>query len=101
MRFDPKHPEFASVEVFVQFLTDDERTTFFPGEAQAVSVNTGKTQRVVTAEIMEYGFQPIVGANKNPGRGFLSNPNGTHPFQANPTYATSGSDNIQGFAGRS
>jgi hypothetical protein len=45
MRFDHKSPEYASVEALVQFLMDDDRTSFFPGEAQAVSIAT-KTHMV-------------------------------------------------------
>lgn len=101
MRFDPMHPEFADVESFVQFLMDEDRTTFLPGEAQAVAIRLKKAQKDVTEEIVSFGFQLTTAQNRTPGRGILSNPNGTHPFQANPTFATSGSDNIQGFAGRS
>jgi hypothetical protein len=100
MRFDPMHPEFADVESFVQFLMDEDRTTFFPGEAQAVAIRLKKDQKDITEKLISFGFQPTTAPNRTPGRGILSNPNGTHPFQGT-TFATSGSDNILGFAGRS
>lgn len=99
MRFDPKAPEYASVESFVQYLMDDERAAFFPGEAQAVSIATSRPMQEVVAEIQSYGFKTVVLAVQKITRGFQSNPNGTHPFQENPTFTTSGTNNIVGFAG--
>lgn len=99
MRFDPKAPEYASVEALVQFLMDDERTSFFPGEAQAVAIATRRDQKAVSDELKEYGFTTVALDVQKVTRGFNSNPNGTHPFQANPTYTTSGGSNILGFAG--
>lgn len=99
MRFDSKAPEYASVEALVQFLMDDERTSFFPGEAQAVSIASKRPMHEVVAEVQSYGFTTVVLAVQKITRGFNSNPNGTHPFQANPTFTTSGSSNIVGFAG--
>jgi hypothetical protein len=46
-----------------------------------------------------YGFTVVTLAVQNVTRGFNSNPNGTHPFQANPTHTTPGGSNILGFAG--
>lgn len=99
MRFDPKHPEYASVEAFVQFLMDDDRTTFFPGEAQAVAIATRTEQKNVMAALYDYGFKTVDVRVQKTTRGINDNPNGTHPFQANPTFTTSGSSSILGFAG--
>jgi hypothetical protein len=99
MRFDHKSPEYASVEALVQFLMDDDRTSFFPGEAQAVSIATKTHMVKVTEELKGYGFTVMAAEVVKNTRGFNSNPNGTHPFQANPTFTTSGSSNILGFAG--
>jgi hypothetical protein len=99
MRFDSKAPEYASVETFVQFLLDDDRTSFFPGEAQAVAIATRSSMPAVTEELKGYGFTVVTLAVQNVTRGFNSNPNGTHPFQANPTHTTPGGSNILGFAG--
>lgn len=99
MRFDSKSPEYSSVESFVEFLMDDDRTSFFPGEAQAVALATRSSMPAVTEELKGYGFTVVTLAVQNVTRGINSNPNGTHPFQANPTFTTSGSSNIVGFAG--
>lgn len=99
MKFDPKSPEYASVEVFVEFLMDDDRTSFFPGEAQAVAIATCRDQKAVTDELKGYGLTTVALDVQKVTRGFNSNPNGTHPFQANPTYTTSSGSNILGFAG--
>lgn len=49
-------PEFASVEAFVQFLMDDERSTFTPGEAQKVAEAVHRPIKEITEEIKGYGF---------------------------------------------
>lgn len=99
MRFDHKSPEYASVESFVQFLMDDERTSYYPGEIQAVAKASGHSMTAVAKEVQSYGFSPVVGEIQRVTRGFNDNPNGTHPHQANPTFTTSGSSNILGLAG--
>lgn len=101
MRFDPKAPEHLSVEAFVQFLLDDERTSFFPGEAQAVAIATRSDVKTVSEELQSYGLKVVTLSVQNVTRGFKSNPNGTHPFQENPTYTTAGTSSIIGFAGSS
>jgi hypothetical protein len=99
MKFDPTSPEYASVEALAEFLMDDERTSFFPGEAQAVAIAARSDVKTVTEELRSYGFKVVTAEIQRTIRGFNSNPNGTHPFQANPTFTTSGSSNILGFAG--
>jgi hypothetical protein len=96
---DRKAPEYATVETFVQYLMDDERYTFLPGEAQVIAQNTKVSLAVVVKALKDWGFeQKFMEPQKNV-RGFSSNPNGTFPFIANPTYTTPGGDNICGFAG--
>lgn len=99
MRFDSKAPEYLTVEALVQYLLDDDRISFFPGEAQAVSIATKTPIADVMTELVSYGFKSTTLAVQNITRGFNSNPNGTHPFQENPTFTTSGSNSIIGFAG--
>lgn len=51
------HPEFVSVEAFVQYLLDDERDTFLPGEAQKVAIFTGQDLQVVIGKLKDYGLK--------------------------------------------
>jgi hypothetical protein len=99
MKFDSTSPEYASVESFAEFLMDEDRKSFLPGEAQAVSISVNRKLADVMAELKSYGFTVGNNALQKTGRGFTSNPNGTHPFQENPTFTTPGTSNILGFAG--
>jgi len=99
--FNHKHPEFASVETFVQYLLDEERESFLPGEAQAVAKAIGSDLATVTRTLQDYGLILMNRTVQKATRGITSNPNGTFPFSgANSTFTTSGSDSIIGFAGR-
>jgi hypothetical protein len=66
-------PEFESIESFVEFLTDEERTTFPPFEAQKVAENTGMLLKAVVAELKQRGFTPKANEVKAEGRGYTSN----------------------------
>lgn len=94
-----KAPEYKSLQAFVEFLVDDERNSFLPGEAQAVAENAKTTLAVVVAALKDWGFEQKFNPPKREVRGFSSNPNGTFPFAANPTFTTPGGSNISGFAG--
>ncbi len=48
-------PEFASVDVFVAFLCDDDRTEYTCDELAAVSYRLRLPQALVRAEIEAYG----------------------------------------------
>jgi hypothetical protein len=98
--FNHKDPEFANVETFAQFLMDEDRTSFLPGEAQAVARATGQTIVAVMDELRSYGFTITNRVIQGETRGVNSNPNGTHPFSGSgSTFTTSGHDSIMGFAG--
>lgn len=94
-------PEYKNVEAFISFLFDDDRNYFYPGEAQEVARQTGKNIREIMGILGTWGFKIQVDEPNKGIRGVSSNPNGTHPFQSNPTYTMSGTSNITGFAGRS
>lgn len=55
MRFTT-HPEFMSVEAFVQFLMDDDRTSFLPGEAQKIALFTQRDLQDVITDLKGYGL---------------------------------------------
>lgn len=50
-------PEFASVESFVEYLTDDERETFTVEELMELSASVRKTSRVLRADLESYGLR--------------------------------------------
>ena len=68
-----KAPEFRSIEAFAQFLLDDDRTTFLPGEVQKVAERIHRPMAEVAKELKSYGFSvslnnkvPVVrGVNSN------------------------------------
>ena len=66
-------PEFATVETFVQFLMDDERESFTPGDAQKVAQRTGAKLSDITAQLKSYGFKCEIRAKAPEGRGFTAN----------------------------
>lgn len=66
-------PEFESVEAFAEFLTDDERTTFVPGEAQKVAEATGMPMRAVVDALKALGFTPKAQEAVKQTRGYTSN----------------------------
>ena len=95
-------PEFSSVESFVQFCMDDEKTDFSPGDAQKIAkaLKMGNHQPIIE-ELKSFGLKLAVKEATREVRGFSSNPNGTFPFSgANSTFSTPGGDSILGFVGR-
>ena len=66
-------PEFESVETFAQFLIDDERTTFLPGEAQKLAECLRRPMADVAAELKTYGFTVAIREKTAEVRGIHSN----------------------------
>lgn len=94
-------PEFQSVEAFVEFLLDDERTAFLPGEAQKVAANTRVGISQIIEELKGFGLSIQTNHIQQPTRGINSHSHGTHPFSGSgSTFTTPGGSNIMGFAGR-
>lgn len=94
-------PEFMSVEAFVEFLLDDERTAFLPGEAQKVAANTSCSLSQIIEELKGFGLSIHTNHVQKATRGISSHSHGTHPFSGSgSTFTTPGGSNIMGFAGR-
>lgn len=66
-------PEFATVETFVQFLLDDERDTFTPGEAQKIAEATRRPMTEIVEELKSYGLKVSIKHKQAEGRGINSN----------------------------
>jgi hypothetical protein len=92
-----KEPEFDTVDSFVQFLLDDGRETFMPGEAQKVAVSMGRSIPEVIEELKSWGFTVGTKPRQNV-RGFTSPFHGSNRFAGN--CGGSGWEQIAGWAGR-
>lgn len=68
-----REPEFENVNAFAEFLSDEERETFAPFEAQKVSDNTGLTMREVVEALKTLGFTPKALEAAKATRGYTSN----------------------------
>jgi hypothetical protein len=80
-------PEYASVEDFVEFAFDDEKTTFTDVELQAIARNVFKVPvpnamqvKGLRSEIEGYGLKLVPREPVKNVRGARSNAHGTHPF---------------------
>lgn len=97
----PKHqdvaPEFASVEAFAEYLFDDERTSFTYDEVAELSRSLRISIPKLLPELATYGLSYEGRERTQRVRGFKATSN---RWVDCPTYATSGGDQILGFAGR-
>lgn len=84
------HPEYETAETFAQYLLDEERETFLPGEAQRVAERTGRNTGEVQRELQSYGFvMEVPRAQKV--RGFTTS--------SNDRYFGPGSERMHGGSG--
>ncbi len=97
-------PEYATVEAFVQFCLDDEKTTFTSGDAQRIAQNlwpttpTDRTINTVIEQLKGWGLRLVNGERRANSRGFTAN---SHNRWTNGENAGgSGFEQINGFAGR-
>lgn len=94
-------PEYASVEDFVDYLLDDERTVFTLSEVAKVASATGWTNKAVIVELKSYGLtyrEPQFGRRI---RGFTTNSNDRwYGPGSSPSHGGSGWEQIGGFAGQ-
>lgn len=67
-------PEFASVEVFAEYLVDDERDTFTHEDLSAVAYRTKTSISAVRVSLESYGFKLATRAVPKKFRTLNSNP---------------------------
>jgi len=98
---DPEDSEFDSVEDFVEYLMDDERTEFDWRHLNCLSSRTGISNRALRHELEMWGFTLAERRPEREARGFNSNP---HDRWYGPgsckTHGGSGWEEITGMAGR-
>jgi hypothetical protein len=93
------HPEFATVEDFVESLCDDDRTEFNHRELQCLAHRTGKTVPSVREELEEFGLTLERRAVKREGRGFkVSSHDRWFGPGSSPTHGGGGGGAIIGMA---
>ena len=91
-------PEFESVVTYVEFLMDDNITTFTGAALQKLNANLRIPVYKLREELESYGLTLANRAHEPQIRGFTS-PNNNR-WAGNPNAGGSGWEQIAGFAGR-
>jgi hypothetical protein len=95
------YPEHKSIEAFVEFLRDDERDVFDHRDLAALNYATRRRRGDIRRELEALGFKLAV---REPGRrvrGFDTSSNDRYWGPGSErTYASSGWEQISGFAGQ-
>lgn len=68
-------PEFKSVEVFAQYLLDEDRATYTHEELMALNYRTRTTLAQIRADLDGYGFALAHRASERRVRGFTTSSN--------------------------
>ena len=68
-------PEFATIATFIQYLRDDERTTFSAQELQSLNFALQKPLDEIRAVLEEEGFSSIPQVTIKRVRGFTTSSN--------------------------
>jgi len=98
---DPADDEFASVEDFVEFLWDDDRTEFDWRHLNCLASRTGKSNRALRQELEGWGLKLAERKRPNKTRGFqTSSHDRWYGPGSSPTHGGSGWEEITGMAGR-
>jgi hypothetical protein len=93
-------PEHTSVEMFVEYLIDDERETFDHNDLIFLGESTHRRRQVLRNELESYGFKLVKRESERVVRGFNANSNDRWCGPGScRTYGGSGWEQISGFAG--
>jgi hypothetical protein len=96
-----KNPEYKSVEDFVDYCMDDERTTFTHVELRALAFNARTSASKVRGELEGFGLKLEVREPAKAIRGFTANPHDRwYGKGACKSHGGSGWEQIAGFAGQ-
>ena len=88
------YPEYESVELFVEYLLEDDRDTFTAGELVGLSKALGRTTHDVRSELEGYGIKPAGRAHEKHVRGFTTSSHDRWFGPGScPTHGGSGFDN--------
>jgi len=91
-------PEYESVETFVEFLLDDDRTEYDHEDLRALSYSLRQSPRKVRAELDSWGLTLKRREHEREVRGYSSWDE--NRWQGNPCGGGSGWEQIAGFGGQ-
>lgn len=98
---DSDAPEFETVETFVEFLLDDERTSFTLGEAAKVAARTGTSNRAAIDALVGYGLTYDAPGVARRVRGYTTSSNDRYFGPGSERmHGGSGYEQVTGFAGQ-
>lgn len=95
-RLNPRDAEFASVEDFVEYLCDDEQTTFNHEHLACLEFRLNKAVWLIRKDLEAYGLKLAKRGIERNVRTFGTNPNDR--WQACPSHGGGGGSSIQGYA---
>jgi hypothetical protein len=94
-------PEHASVEIFAEYLLDDERDTFDHNDLALLGESTHKRRGDLRRELESYGFRLAKRESEKSVRGFNSNSHDRWYGKGScRTHGGSGWEQINGFGGQ-
>jgi hypothetical protein len=94
-------PEYASIESFVEWLWDDERTTYTHQELLRLCRSLGSSPHKLKAQLAVWELKLAERAPERKVRGFQSNPHDRwYGPGAEKMHGGSGHEQISGFAGQ-
>lgn len=94
-------PEFESLELFVEFMIDEERSVFTHDELRLLMFSLKRSAQPVRKELESYGLKLAVRPVERAVRGFLTNSNDRwYGPGSSPMHGGSGWEQISGFAGQ-
>ncbi len=100
-RLDPDDSEFGSVEAFVEYLVDDDRTEFDWRHLNCLSSRLGRSNRTLRQELEGWGFTLAPRRKERSHRGFHANSHDRwYGPGSSPMHGGSGWEEITGMAGR-
>jgi hypothetical protein len=98
---DPEDSEYDSVEDFVEYLVDDDRTMFDWRHLNCLASRTGRPNRELRQELEGWGLTLAERHKPQAHRGFNSNPHDRWYGPGScPTHGGSGWEEITGMAGQ-
>ena len=98
---DPSDPEFSSIEEFVEYLVDDERTTYSCQELQCLCYSLSMSTRPIKEMLSDWGLTLAGRAKAKRVRGLNTNSHDRwYGPGSSPTHGGSGWEQINGFAGQ-
>jgi hypothetical protein len=94
-------PEFKSIEAFVEFCMDDERTTFDHTDLGELAFNLHRSRCKVRAELESWGLTLVERPREKRVRGFtVSSHDRWFGLGSSKSHGGSGWEQISGFAGQ-